>query len=177
MKIVAFSGSNSSSSINKKLVRFCLNYFPEAEIILLDLNDFEMPIFSIDRERTTGFPPETGKFIEQIACADVLICSMAEHNSNFTVAFKNILDWTSRVKLDFFQQKPMFLMSTSPGSYGGGNVMQLALKLFPKLGVSEIVSFSLPKFNENFSSDEGILNTAFKTQFEVKMQEFQKLIS
>lgn len=177
MKIIAFSGSNSSTSINEKLVRFCLNYFPEAEINLLDLNDFEMPIFSIDRERNSGFPPETGEFIEQIAWADVIICSMAEHNGNFTVAFKNIVDWTSRVQLDFFQQKPMFLMSTSPGSYGGGNVMQLALKLFPKLGASEIVSFSLPKFNEKFSNEAGIIESELKTQFESKVKEFQQLIT
>lgn len=51
MKIFAFAGSNSSTSINKKLVVFSLRSFPNDQINLIDLNDYEMPIFSADREK------------------------------------------------------------------------------------------------------------------------------
>lgn len=54
MKIVAFAGSNSSTSINKELVKYTLKQFSNDEVILLDLNDFQAPLFSVDqREKRT----------------------------------------------------------------------------------------------------------------------------
>ncbi len=57
MKIFAFAGSNSSTSINKQLVKFVLKSFPNNEINLIDLNDYLMPVFSVDLEKN-GFPEE-----------------------------------------------------------------------------------------------------------------------
>ena len=65
MRIFAFAGSNSSTSINKRLVIFALKSFPEAEINLIDLNDYEMPIFSVDREKA-GYPEQAYLFLENI---------------------------------------------------------------------------------------------------------------
>lgn len=45
MKILAFAGSSSSTSINRELVKFVLKDFQEEEINLIDLNDFTMPVF------------------------------------------------------------------------------------------------------------------------------------
>ena len=56
MKILAFAGSNSSRSINKQLVSYVLTYFTDAQTQLVDLNDYEMPIFSVDRESKDGIP-------------------------------------------------------------------------------------------------------------------------
>lgn len=113
-KIIAFAGSNSSTSINRQLVQHTLGYFSEFDLTFLDLNDFEMPIFSVDRERE-DFPPQAQQFIQAITQADAIICSLAEHNRSYTVAFKNIMDWCSRLDMNFFHNKPMMLMSTSPG--------------------------------------------------------------
>ncbi|MDB4148106.1 NADPH-dependent FMN reductase, partial [bacterium] len=49
-KIVVFGASSSKKSINKELSIYASNQFENAEIIILDLNDFEMPIFSEDKE-------------------------------------------------------------------------------------------------------------------------------
>ena len=114
MKIFAFAGSNSSTSINKKLVVFSLRSFPNDQINLIDLNDYEMPIFSVDREKN-GFPKEASLFLENISDCDVIICSLSENNRNFSVAFKNVFDWCSRINPKVFQDKKMFLMTTSPG--------------------------------------------------------------
>jgi len=52
MKIFAFAGSNSSTSINKQLVKFVLKSFEQQhDIDLIDLNDYDMPIFSVDRKK------------------------------------------------------------------------------------------------------------------------------
>jgi len=149
MKIVAFAGSNSSTSINKELVKYALSYFEGQEINLLDLNDFEMTIFSVDREKK-GIPNQAHQFRKAFKDADAIICSMAEHNRAYTAAFKNIFDWCSRVDMDIFAGKPMLLMSTSPGGFGGGNVMNLASSFFPKCGANVVATFSLPSFYKNF---------------------------
>lgn len=51
MKILAFAGSTSSTSINRELVKFVLKSFQDDEINLIDLNDYSMPVFSVDLEK------------------------------------------------------------------------------------------------------------------------------
>lgn len=87
----------------------------------LDLNDYEMPIYSPERQ-AAGFPPQAQAFFAKIGNADALIISLAEYNGSNSVAFKNIFDWCSRIKMAMFQKKPMLLMATPPGPGGGQHV-------------------------------------------------------
>lgn len=174
-KIVAFAGSNSSRSINRQLVGYVLRRLEDYETLLLDLNDFEMPIFSIDRELNKGIPDQAHAFRKKMQEADAIVCSMAEHNRAYTVAFKNILDWCSRVDMHIFADKPMLLMSTSPGGFGGGNVMNLAKAFFPKCGADVVETFSLPSFRENFSG-EMISDNALKEDLDNKIGVFRTRI-
>lgn len=176
MKITAFAGSNSSQSINRQLVRFALSYFPGTEINLLDLNDFEMPIFSVDREEK-GYPEPAYQFMQQMQEADFIVCSLAENNRTYSAAFKNVFDWCSRIDLDIFKSKPMLLMSTSPGGYGGGNVMNAAKNYFPTCGARIIETFSLPRFYKSFDSQKGIIDATLLGEFESKIDTFKKEIA
>ncbi len=173
MKITAFAGSNSSHSINRQLVRFALRYFPEAEVNLLDLNDYEMPIFSIDREEE-GYPPQAEKFIDQMTDADIIICSISENNRTYSAAFKNVFDWCSRIDMNIFKNKPMLLMTTSPGGYGGGNVMNAAKNFFPACGAEIKETFSLPRFYANFDEEKGITNNELLQDFETIINKFKE---
>lgn len=163
MKILAFAGSTSSTSINRELVKFVLQSFPEDEINLIDLNDFEMPLFSVDKEQN-GFPKEAQKFLDKIEEADFLVVSLAEHNGNYTAAFKNILDWASRINNKIFQGKKMLLMATSPGGRGGKSVLEIATDRFPRHDANLIGTFSLPSFYENFDEVNGITSTDLKKE-------------
>lgn len=174
MKILAFAGSNSSKSINRKLVIHTLSYFEEETVTLLDLNDFEMPLFSVDRESKDGHPRQAHQLLEHIEACDLIIVSMAEHNNSYTAAFKNIMDWCSRVNGKFFQNKPMFLLSTSPGGFGGGNVMNSAKAYFPKCSANILSTFSLPSFYQNFEENEGIINPGLRADFITKIQEVRE---
>lgn len=176
MKIIAFAGSNSSKSINKRLVAFTLKSFPEFETELLDLNDFEMPIFSLDREKENGIPDKAHQFREKMATADAIVCSLAENNRTYTTAFKNVFDWTSRVDMNIFANKPMLLMSTSPGGFGGGNVMQAAKGFFPRCGANIIETFSLPSFNQNFI-EEAIANEELRLEHAAKVEVFRRALA
>ncbi|MCY0967629.1 NADPH-dependent FMN reductase [Chryseobacterium wangxinyae] len=172
MKILAFAGSTSSTSINRELVKYVLKSFQEDEINLIDLNDFDMPVFSVDREKR-GFPDEAHNFLKQIEECDVIVCSLAEHNRSYSAAFKNVFDWASRINVKVFQNKPMLLMSTSPGGYGGGNVMNTAKTFFPQFGADVKETFSLPKFYENFDLESGVINPDMMKDLNDKIESFK----
>ncbi|PUB34346.1 NAD(P)H-dependent FMN reductase [Elizabethkingia sp. YR214] len=176
MKILAFAGSTSSTSINRELVKFVLKSFSGNEINLLDLNDYSMPVFSVDLEKK-GFPDQAHSFLKQIEESDIIICSLAEHNRSYSAAFKNVFDWSSRINVKVFQNKPMLLMSTSPGGYGGGNVMNTAKTFFPQFGAVIMENFSLPKFYENFDLENGVINTEMLEELNTKIQSFKSQIS
>lgn len=171
MKLVAFAGSNSSTSINRELVRFALTLLPDFEVNLLDLNDFEMPIFSVDREQE-GYPRQVNAFLKAMSEADGIIYSMAENNRSYSVAFKNVFDWASRITNDIFAQKPMLLMSTSTGKFGGSRVMDAAKKLFPTFGADVVETFSLPMFNDNFVVGKGITDETLRDELVGKVAVF-----
>lgn len=154
-KLLAFAGSNSSTSINRQLVTYASKQFKNVTVDLLDLNDYEMPIYSIDREKKDGFPQLAHDFYNKIGESDFILISFAENNGNFSTAFKNILDWMSRINGKTFQEKPMLLLATSPGARGGSSVLDIAVKRMPYQGGVVKGSFSLPSFNENFDTQKG----------------------
>ncbi len=157
-KILAFGASNSSDSINKQLAKYASGLINNATVELLDLNDYEMPIYSKDREKKDGIPQLAHDFYNKIGGSDLVLISFAENNRSYTTAFKNILDWMSRINGKTFQEKPMLLLATSPGARGGGSVLETALKRMPFQGGVVKGSFSLPSFNENFDTEKGIIS-------------------
>ncbi len=163
-KIIAFGASSSKQSINKQLATFAANQFQNVTIEIIDLNDYEMPIFSIDKEKENGIHPLAQEFYSKLGSADLIIISFAEHNGNYSTAFKNILDWTSRINAKTFQEKPMLLLATSPGVRGGSSVLEIASKRFPFQGGIVKGSFSLPSFYENFDVVNGIIHPEYKNQ-------------
>ena len=175
MKIIAFAGSNSSHSINKKLATYAASLFDDAEIEVLDLNDFPMPLFSIDIEKEKGHPESSQRFLDKIAAADMLVISLAENNSSFNVGFKNIFDWNSRIAPTQFQNKPILLMATSPGKRGGASVLEAGHTIFPFHGAIIKAVFSLPSYNENFDETTGITNLGFKETLSKIIRDIQLL--
>ena len=163
-KIIAFGASSSKHSINKQLANYAAHQFENVEVELLDLNEYEMPIFSVDKQKENGIPQLAHDFFAKLGSADLILISFAEHNGAYSSAFKNILDWTSRIDSKTFQGKPMFLLATSPGPRGGSTVLEIAKNRFAFQGGTVKGSFSLPNFNENFDIDKGITNIELKNQ-------------
>ena len=92
-KIIAFGASSSKTSINKQFAVYAANEFKGATVEVLDLNDYEMPVFSVDKEKESGIPQLAHDFFSKIGSADLLVISFAEHNGSYSAAFKNIFDW------------------------------------------------------------------------------------
>jgi len=168
MKLLAFAGSSSKHSINKKLATYAAGLFENADVEILDLNDYELPLFSVDREKLIGQPPIARTFLDKIEQADVLVISVAEHNAGLTAAFKNIYDWASRQKKLVYDNKPLLLMSTSPGKHGGKNALEAAKISLAWYGGNIRATFSLPSFTENF--DE-VTNTISNKEFDAALKQ------
>jgi chromate reductase len=174
--ILALGASNSKNSINKALAHWAVDQLG-LESLKIDLNDYEMPIFSVDREWEMGIPDEAHLFKKQIWSSKGILISFAEHNGAYTTAFKNVYDWTSRIEKNMWENKPMFLLATSPGGRGASTVLDIAYTKFSRGHGAPIIKFSLPSFHANFSSEKGITSEAFLGEFEEKKQEFLKALS
>jgi NAD(P)H-dependent FMN reductase len=157
MKILAFAASSSRNSINKQVVTHAANVLQgmdgTADVNIVDLNDFEMPIYSMDREVADGIPQLAQDFYGLIGGADGLIISYAEHNGNYTAAYKNIFDWCSRIDAKVFQGKPVVITSASPGPGGGAGVLNLAVTSAPYFNANVVGSFSVGPFGQKFDTE------------------------
>lgn len=168
--LLAFAGSNSSTSINYELVKFTTSLIHGHEIQQLNMANFPFPMYSKDYEREKGYSNSLIELNNDIKKADGLIISVNEHNSNPSAYFKNLVDWLSRLERKFLDGKKIFLMSTSNGKRGGQNSMQVVEKLIPRFGGEVVTTFSLPSFGENFDADGGITD-------EKMAEEHQKALS
>lgn len=179
MKILAIAGSNSHTSINKMLVTYAASLISNAEVEIVDMNAFEMPIYKHQREVESGVPQEAKNFAEKIDASDLLLVSLSEHNGTYSSAFKNVFDWTSRIKeRAVWNEKPMLLMATAPGGRGGLGVLEAAEKRFPLHGGNIVETFSLPFFNDNFNRESlSISNEEKNNELKEKMGKIAALES
>ena len=174
--IIAFAGSNSRNSINKQLAVYTANQVEGANVTILDLNDFDLPLYGMDLEMEQGIPVDAQRFLDMIKATDGIVLSLAEHNGAYSTAFKNVFDWMSRIDGKLWSNVPMFLMATSPGGRGGSSVLDIAKGRFPYMGGNIVADFSLPSFGQNFS-DQGITDIALKKTFENSVSAFESVLN
>jgi len=174
MKIIAFAASNSKKSINKQLVTYATSLLKDVQFEVLDLNDYELPIFSVDKEQDLGQPQLAQDFVAKIGACDALIISFAEHNGSYTVAYKNLFDWGSRINKKIFQNKPVVFLATSPGAGGAANVLATAVNSVVHFNGDLKASLSVPSFYQNFDVDNNCLtNPELKAQLISAMDSLQ----
>jgi NAD(P)H-dependent FMN reductase len=125
-RILAFAGSTRRESFNKKLVQIAARGAREggAEVTLLDLKDFPLPLFDQDLETEHGMPDNGAKLKRLFIDHDGLLIASPEYNSSVTAVLKNVIDWVSRPapgepSLVALKGKVATLMSASPGALGG----------------------------------------------------------
>lgn len=171
MKVLAFAASNSKKSINKKLVTHAVTLLEGVTVEMLDINDYEMPLYSADREEDNGIPTLATQFLEKIAQSDGVVISFAEHNGTYTAAYKNLFDWASRVNPKVFQGKPLIYLSTSPGLGGAKSVLASAVNSAQFFDGDIRGSLSVPAFYDNFDDGKGeIIDRTIKSELSAVMQ-------
>ena len=97
-KLLAFAGSLRRESFNRKALDYAVAgaQAAGAEVDLIDLRDYSLPLFDQDRESANGVPDNAVAlkrlFIEHAG----LLLACPEYNSSITPLLKNTLDWVSR---------------------------------------------------------------------------------
>lgn len=173
MKILSFAATNSSKSINKQLIEYVIGKTENVDIDYIDLNDFELPIYSEDIEERAGVPDVALAFQKRIHESDGILVSLAEHNGNYTAVFKNLFDWLSRIDRNVYNDKPVLLLSTSPGEGGASTVLSQAVNATPYFGGQVVGSLSIPSFYENFDTDnQRLSNELLDSKLDILLKRF-----
>ena len=125
-RILAFSGSARRDSLNKKVLSVAVLGAREAgaEVTLVDLREWPMPLYDGDLEAEQGLSETVKGFKRLMKEHDGLLLACPEYNSSITPLLKNTIDWCSRQEpgekpLECFDGKVAGLVSASAGALGG----------------------------------------------------------
>ncbi|MDF2177981.1 NAD(P)H-dependent oxidoreductase [Aliiglaciecola sp. CAU 1673] len=143
IKVLAFSGSARQGSFNQKLVAIAAEGARQAgaEVTLISLGDFPMPIYNQDLEKQQGLPEKALAFKQLLQSHDGLLIASPEYNSAFSPLLKNAIDWASRTHeqgepgLSAYQGKVAGIMAASPGALGGLRGLVFLRMLLENIGV------------------------------------------
>ena len=168
MKILAFAGSLRKDSYNKKLARVAVEGAKAAgaEVTLIDLKDFPLPVYDGDIEAAEGLPANAKKLKEIFLSHRALIIASPEYNSSIPGGLKNMLDWVSRPAskdeptLACFTKKTAALFSASPGALGGLRALVPLRAMLENIGVLILPGqVAVPRANEAFDEKGALKDT------------------
>lgn len=153
-KIIAFSGSNSSESINHKFINASVKLFSSSDYEVIDLRDYPAPMFGVDLEKSEGIPDSIHALKDKLREADGFLIATPEHNGSMPAFLKNTIDWLSRIEPKVFDDKPTVFLSTSPGTRGGASALENIVVTMPHRGAKVVGSYSLGSFHEHFDKNQ-----------------------
>ena len=65
MKITAFGASYSRTSINRQWAEYVSVQIPgDHSLRVLDLNDYDLPVYTVERQNEIGIPASVGQFVD-----------------------------------------------------------------------------------------------------------------
>ncbi len=183
-RIVAFAGSARRNSFNLKLVKIAAEgaRAAGADITVLDMRDFPMPLFDQDLEAAEG-PPENGRKLKRIMLAhDGLLIASPEYNSSITPLLKNAIDWVSRPDegekaLAAYEGKVAAVMSASPGRLGGLRGLVHLRSILSNTGVLVIPDqVAVGEAHTAFDEDGALVDEGRRTSIQGLGQSVTKLL-
>ncbi|MCE7630688.1 NAD(P)H-dependent oxidoreductase, partial [Vibrio fluvialis] len=154
-----------STSINKALATYAANLIDGAEVQVLDINNYNVPMFNEDLEKEIGHAEGAQGFLRDLSQADAFVISFAEHNGHYPAAYKNLFDWATRIDREVFKNKPAVYLATSPGPGGAQSVLAAAVGSAPFFAGNVKASVSVPNFYNVFDLEAGkITDEAVNTE-------------
>ncbi|MBI5756998.1 MAG: NAD(P)H-dependent oxidoreductase [Planctomycetales bacterium] len=160
-RILAFAGSLRRDSFNKQLVRIAAQgaRTAGAEVTVIDLKDYPLPVFDEDLERESGAPENARRLKQLFVEHDGLLIASPEYNSSITAVLKNTIDWVSRPSpgeppLVAFAGKVAVVLSASPGALGGLRGLVHLRAILGNIGVIVLPDqTAISKAHEAFAAD------------------------
>lgn len=166
-RILAFSGSLRKESFNHKLVSIAAAGARDAgaEVTLIRLSDYPLPIFDQDLEDAEGMPEAGAKLKQLFGEHDALLIASPEYNGGLSAALKNAIDWVSRATeedeepLKVLAGKTAAILACSPGGYGGSRGLELLRKQLENIRIEVLENqVSVPKVHEEMNEDGSLKN-------------------
>lgn len=161
-RILAFGGSLRRDSFNHKLAAAALEgaRAAGAEVTLVALRDFPLPVFDADLEEAEGMPAAARQLKQLFRDHHGLLIASPEYNSSISAALKNAIDWVSRAESDdepplaAFKGKTAVLCAASPGALGGLRGLVHVRAILGNLGVIVLPDqVAVSKAHEAFQAD------------------------
>lgn len=174
-KILAFAGSTRTASYNKKLIQVAAAgaRTAGADVTVVDLRDFPMPLYDGDLEENEGLPENAKKMKKLFLEHQGLLISAPEYNSSITGVLKNTIDWVSRQEADdekplaCYEGKVAGLVSASPGALGGLRGLVHLRAILGNIRVLVIPDqMAVPKADGAFNPDGSMKDARLKSAIE-----------
>lgn len=161
VKLLALAGSLRADSLNRRLARVAAEGAEAAgaQITLVDLRDYPLPLYDGDLEAEQGLPVNARRLKDLFIAHHGLIIASPEYNSSITAVLKNTLDWISRQDgaesgLLPYEGKVAGLLSASPGNLGGLRAQETTRQILVQLGTLVVSRrLALPRAHEAFDDD------------------------
>lgn len=157
-QIIIIPGSTRNGSFNVKLAGAIKMALEEhgADVTLVDLSDYPMPIMNEDLEKQSGPPQQAKELAALIAKHQGVVLVNPEYNASMTPLMKNTLDWLSRDMGEAkpYQNRAFALASCSPGGLGGIRALSHVRDSLISIGAQEVISPQLGVGNANSAFDE-----------------------
>lgn len=129
-RILVFAGSIRTGSLSAKLAAVAAKEIAllDAEVTLISLADYPMPIYNGDIEAEEGIPQNVQKLARQIGAHHGVFIATPEYNQTLPPLLKNAIDWVSRPKTEqaigaSIKGKVYGIGSTSGGMLGGARAL------------------------------------------------------
>lgn len=170
-RILALAGSTRKASFNKKLVAVAAKAAESAgaEVTLVDLADFPLPVFDQDYEAEHGMPENAVKLKQLFLDHNGLLIASPEYNSSLSSVLKNAIDWVSRrgegepMKAAFLG-KVAAIMAASPGGLGGIRGLVHLRSILQDIGILVMPDqITLSEAHSAFN-DDGLLSNERKQE-------------
>lgn len=141
-KLLVFAASLRAGSFNRQLAQNAAQEFTRqgAEVTLLDLKEYALPIYDGDLEQSGGIPLPARELHGVLRAHQGVFIASPEYNAGLTPLLVNLLSWVSRVKEEGGQGAafgtPVYALgSASPGGFGGYRGL-IALRHTLELGLA-----------------------------------------
>jgi chromate reductase len=154
--ILAFAGSVRAESLNRKFLQVAVDAARAAgaEVTLISLKDYPLPLYNGDEEEAGGLPANARKLVDLINGHAGLLIASPEYNAQPTPLLKNTLDWCTRADDDPFPGRVAAVIAASPSALGGINALKVTQQLLLHLGCHVIPGYArLPQAHQAFGPD------------------------
>lgn len=169
--IVIISSSIRTGRMSHRVALYFKNYLTQnnlAQATILDLKEYNFPIFE-ERLKQLKTPPANAlEFSEKIKKASGVIIVTPEYNGGYPASLKNVID----LLYPEWYRKPVAISTVSNGNFGGSQVItSLAFTLFKMKALLVPAMCPMPNVHELFD-EQG--NASDKVTLEKRVVPFIK---